>query len=108
MYFEQKGRENTETTLNMAVERGKELGLQHYVIASNTGETAEKLAAYGVNVTWVTHHTGFQKPGHQEMDPVLAAKLEGAGVRLLTTTHLFGGIDRGVENKLGGDRKSVV
>jgi hypothetical protein len=108
MYFEQKGRENTEKTLSLAVQRGKELGLQYYVVASNTGKTAEKLASYGVNVTCVTRHTGFQNPGHQEMDPDVAAKLGAAGVRLLTTTHLFGGIDRGVENKFGGSSPAGI
>ncbi|MBS4030013.1 MAG: hypothetical protein KGZ63_01105 [Clostridiales bacterium] len=108
MYFEQRGRENTERTLSLAVQRGKELGLQYYVVASNTGETAEKLVASGVDVTCVTHHTGYQKPGHQELAPNVAAKLSAAGVRVLTTTHLLGGIDRGVDNKFGGSSPAGI
>lgn len=101
MYFEQKGRANTQKTLELAVKRGKELGLRHFVVASNTGEVAGKLADLGVDITCVTLHTGFRRPGIQEMAPEVREALQKRGVRFLTTTHLFGGIDRCVEYKCG-------
>lgn len=102
MLFEKKGDHNTEQTLTLAVKRGRELGLRYFVVASNTGKTAEKLISFGVDVTCVTHHTGFVRPGFQEMEQDVVQRLRAAGVRLLTATHLFGGIDRAVENKFGG------
>ncbi|NLZ38362.1 MAG: hypothetical protein GX893_01975, partial [Firmicutes bacterium] len=102
MLFAKRGPENTEMTLKLAVERGRELGIQHYVVASNSGDTARRLLSYGVKVVCVTHHTGFSKPGEQEMPAEVRAELIKAGAEVLTTTHLLGGIDRGVENKFGG------
>lgn len=102
MLFEKKGSRNTESTLQLAVARGRELGIRHFVVASNTGETAQRLLQYEVDVVCVTHHCGYQKPGHQEMEPEMMSQLQGAGAKILTTTHLLGGIDRAVENKFGG------
>jgi hypothetical protein len=102
MLWEKKGKVNTDQTLALAVARGRELGIRHYVVASCTGETAEKLTAYGENVVCVTQHTGFDSPGEQGMTPATMENLRGFGVHLLTTTHLLGGIDRAVENKFGG------
>ena len=102
MIFAQKGPVNTEQTLQLAVQRGRELGIRHYVVASNTGKTAQQLLDLGVSVVCVTHHTGFRSPGEQEMAPEVRQELENKGAKVLTTTHLFGGIDRGVENKFGG------
>ncbi|MCR3922608.1 MAG: hypothetical protein NUK65_08860 [Firmicutes bacterium] len=102
MLFDKKGPVNTETALQAAVERGKSLGVRNYVVASNSGETAKKLRALGVDVVCVSHHTGFRKPGDQEMSVDVRQELENAGVKVLTTTHLFGGIDRGAESKFGG------
>jgi uncharacterized protein len=100
--WEQKGPKNTADTLAAAVKRGRELGIENYVVASNTGETALKLAEMGVTAVCVTHHTGYAGPGLQEMAPETMEKLRRLGVSLLTTTHLLGGIDRAVENKFGG------
>lgn len=102
MLFARKGRENTDAVLKLAVERAREAGISHIVVASNTGETARKLLAYGVNTVCVTHHTGFAKPGLQEMSADVMEELRAAGAKMLTTTHFLGGIDRAVENKFGG------
>lgn len=102
MYFKEKGLVNTEQALKLAVQRGSELGIRHYVVASNSGKTAQQLLALGAAVVCVTHHTGFRKPGEQEMAAEMRRQLENSGVKVLTTTHLLGGIDRGVENKFGG------
>lgn len=103
MLFEKKGPVNTETAILLAVERAQDLGIKHFVVASNTGETAQELLKHGVEqVVVVTHHSGYLQPGCQEMAPDVMAKLQDAGAKLLTTTHLLGGIDRAVENKFGG------
>ena len=103
MLFEKKGPVNTETTIQLAVERAQALGIRHFVVASNSGETAQVLLNHGVEqVVVVTHHNGYLQPGCQEMAPEMMGKLQGVGAKLLTTTHLLGGIDRAVENKFGG------
>ncbi len=42
VYFDKPGKENTEETLRLAVERARELGIKHLVVASSYGDTALK------------------------------------------------------------------
>ena len=97
-----KGRESTDQTIAQAKERAQELGIKHIVVASNSGWTAEKLINQGFEIICVTHHVGFQGPGVDEMPPEIREKLQEQGVKVLTTTHLFAGLDRAVRNKFGG------
>ncbi|MFY9303784.1 MAG: hypothetical protein WAO75_10760, partial [Atribacterales bacterium] len=64
-YFPQSGPDNTLATLDIALERAKELGIKHMVVASRSGDTAlslEKKARevdYSGNLVMVTYHAGF-------------------------------------------------
>ena len=40
-YFEKTGIENTETTLKLAVETARELGIKNIVLATTGGDTAK-------------------------------------------------------------------
>ena len=42
MYFDKPGKDNTDQTLKLAAERGKDLGIDEAVVASSTGKTAYK------------------------------------------------------------------
>jgi len=42
VYFEKPGKQNTEQTLRLALERAVNLGLNYMVVASSSGETAKK------------------------------------------------------------------
>ncbi|KLU60489.1 pyruvate kinase, alpha/beta domain [Peptococcaceae bacterium CEB3] len=100
--FERPGRENTETAISLAVQRAKELGISTLVVATNTGETGERCLGRGLEVVCVTHHVGFAGPGVDEMEPDKRAWLIEKGAKLLTTTHLFAGIDRALRIQAGG------
>ena len=105
--FDKPGKENTEKTIELALERAKELGLIDFVIASNTGITIEKFIDIAgdikdLNVVCITHHVGFKEPGFDEMTGDTRDKLKSMGVKILTTTHLFGNIERAITNKFGG------
>ncbi len=102
VYWEKRGRRNTDNTVKAAVDRAKELGIKHLVIASNSGETAEKFLGQGLEVTCVTHHVGFTGPGEDEMGAQKRKELQDKGVKLLTTTHLLAGVDRALRNKFEG------
>lgn len=102
MYFASKGAKNTDQTIELAIERAKELNIQYVVVASNTGKNAKKMVGRGLNVVCVTHHVGFAAPGGDEMPPDMRTKLSQAGVQILTTTHLFAGVDRALRNQFGG------
>jgi len=102
VYWPVKGPVNTERTVDLALQRARELDIGHVVVASNRGRTAKLLVDKGVRVVCVTHHVGFVGPGQDEMPAEARQELQDAGVRVLTTTHLLAGVDRGVRNLFGG------
>ncbi len=113
IYFEPHGPVNTEAALDAAFGRAAALGLTDIVVASNQGVTAKAAVARlgripGLNLVIVTHHVGFHEPGHDEMDQATRAELAAAGAKILTTTHLFGGVERGVVKKFGGQYPGVL
>jgi uncharacterized protein len=102
VYWKEKGSANSEQTAEKALARAGELGIGQIVVASNSGKTAALFVGKGPEITCVTHHVGFTKPGVDEMDPAVRIKLQKNGVKMLTTTHLFAGIDRALRNKFQG------
>lgn len=100
--FDSPGRENTLAAISLAAQRAKELGITTLVVASNSGFTAEQCLGYGLDVVCVTHHVGFAGPGLDEMTSETRTALADKGVKILTTTHLFAGIDRALRIQAGG------
>lgn len=104
MHWKQMGPKNTGPTIQLALERARELNINHLVVASSTGRTALQVAgaAGDLNICCVTYHTGFDGPGQNRMPPEVRTQLAEKGVQLLTTTHLLAGVDRAIRNKFGG------
>ncbi len=102
MYWEGKGQEYTEATVKLALEAAKERGIKNMVVATNKGTTAEFLIGSGLEVVCVTHVNGFKTPGENEMSTETRKKLEEAGMKVLTTTHVLSGAERAFSNKFGG------
>jgi len=131
VYFDTAGPTNTEAAVEAALDRLVALGLSDIVVASNTGATARAVLAglarrtrkpagardaagrgdpapvdapgvEGVNLVVVTHHVGFREPGQDEMGQATRAELSAAGARILTTTHLFAGVERAAMRKWSG------
>ena len=104
MYFDKAGRENTEATLKMAYERGKELGLTELVVASTKGDTALKAWEIfkGFTITSVTYHCGYTEPFKSVMKEGVKKELETKGVRVVSATHALSGVERAVAKKHSG------
>jgi hypothetical protein len=102
VYFEQKGKQNTDQVVDLAIQRAQELAIRHLVVASNSGATALKFLDSGLNIVAVTHHVGYSGPGVDEMPPGARQGLQDKGIKVLTTTHLLAGVDRAIKNKFGG------
>ena len=102
MYWENSGRENTAATVKAALERARELDIEHIVVASNTGETAKLFLDQGVKVVCVSHHVGFREPGDDEMPARAREFFREKGIPVLTATHLLAGIGRAVTQDHGG------
>lgn len=105
-YWQEAGPGATRPTLQAALRRARDNGIDHLVVASNTGATVsallEETAGHPLNVVCVTHHVGFRQPGEDEMGAAERRRLEAQGVRLLTTTHLLANVERAVTNQFGG------
>ena len=101
-YWPEKGKQNTAGTINEALTRAGELGIENLVVASGTGSSALMLAGKGPAVVCVTRQYGFSGPGEFEMDSAVKKQLEGSGVKILTTTHLLAGVDRALRFKFQG------
>jgi hypothetical protein len=102
VYFDSPGKHNTEETVRLALKRAGELGIDHIVVASNTGYTADFFVGKEPRIVVVTHHVGFREPGFDEMSPEARETLKQQGAEVLTTTHLFANVERAVTGKFGG------
>jgi len=103
-YFRKPGPDNTEASLEAALERAKTLKINKILVSSCTGKTAFKaLDLFGNNFSLiiVTHVTGFKKPDHQELAEKDRKRLLEKGVTVLTAQHAFGGVGRAFRNKTG-------
>lgn len=102
--FARAGSVDTPAVLEAAARRAVELNIRRVLVATCSGRTAlAAVKAFGpdVRIVAVTHVTGFSKPNHQELTAANRRRLEGAGVRILTAQHAFGGVGRGIRNRLG-------
>jgi hypothetical protein len=103
-YFESAGKQNTKKTLELAFERGRQLGISEVVVASTTGDTAYLALDIfkGFNIVAVTYHCGFHKPFEKSMKEDVRKDLEEKGVRVIMATHALSGVERSVAKKHSG------
>ncbi|MHA2210310.1 MAG: pyruvate kinase alpha/beta domain-containing protein [Candidatus Thorarchaeota archaeon] len=77
--------------------------IKSIVVATTTGATgaaaANRFSKYEVIV--VSHHTGFSAPNENELDNDKRESIEENGAKLLTTTHAFAGVARGIRMDVG-------
>lgn len=101
VYFDNPGPKNTNEVLKLAKKRAEELNIRDIVVASTTGITGVKASKIfkGFNVIIVSHFTGFREHEMQELTAENRKKIEGNGGKILTSTHAFMGIERGIRNK---------
>lgn len=104
VYFEKPGPDNSEATIAAAVRRAEELGIHTLVVASTTGDTAEKLRqAVGerdVRVVCVTYHAGFRE-GDEAMPVERRQQLRDMGIEVVIASHALSGVERSINNKFG-------
>jgi uncharacterized protein len=92
VYFEEPGQQNTQATLDLALERARARGIKRVVIASTRGETAllaaRIFADAGIKMVVVPHQYGFLRDG-QRFPEELIPELEQQGHRVYFGTMLF-------------------
>jgi hypothetical protein len=104
--FDKGGHENTGATLEAVRARADELGINHVVLATTSGETAlkaaEAFAGSDIAIVAVTLHAGYWQT-YAAPDEEKVAAAEAQGVRFLTATHsLMGGVESAIRDKFGG------
>jgi hypothetical protein len=103
MYFENKGRENTEAVVEAALKTAVERGIKYIVVASSRGGTAMQLKNdKDINIIMVSHAYGYPEPGKNELDIETRRELQNMGIKVLTTTHVLSGAERGISKAFGG------
>ena len=102
VYFKKAGKDNTERVLDVAAVRAADLGINSIIVATTTGETGIKTTKKfsGKSVVSVTHSTGFKGPNEQEVSKENRDLIYSLGGKVLTTTHAFGGVNRGIRKKM--------
>ena len=98
------GPKNTDVVLNAGDRPAREVSISTIVVATCSGRVglrALELLGGDRNIVCVSHVTGFREPNHQEMEEKVREDLIKKGARVFTGQHAFGGVGRGVRNKLG-------
>lgn len=103
VYFGEKGKVNTDRTLQLAKERADELGIKNIVIASYSGWTGVKASEVfkGYKLVVVAGMAGFRKPNELRLLPENKAEIEANGANILVALHSFGTLGRAIKNKFG-------
>lgn len=125
MYFSTSGPDLTGQTISLCLDRAQELDIRHVVVATTTGATAREFLSQArrrglqlyrasagsdagavpagmLNLVAVTHHVGFKEPGQDEIPAEVRRQLAAEGVRLLTATHLFSGVEKAMNAEWQG------
>ncbi len=103
VYFENRGKENTEKTLPLAKNRAEELGIRNIVVASYTGYTGALASEVfkGYNLVVSAGMMGFREPNQHRMIDENRRKIEANGGRVFYHLHSFGGLGRAVKQRFG-------
>jgi hypothetical protein len=103
-YFKNASSEHTKRTLNCVQKfLKKNPEVEHIVVASTQGDTgltaAKKFSDHKCVV--VSHQTGFVMYNENEMHESIRKEIESKGASVLTCTHAFAGVDRGIRKQFG-------
>ena len=101
VYFDKPGKQNTERTLQLAVQAAKEEGIGALVVATGSGYTPLLLkgAAKELDIVVVTHANGYREPGEQELPAQVRRELQDCG--MATGSYLADTADRILADRAG-------
>jgi hypothetical protein len=106
IYFDRRGRENTDAVVEAVKRRRDELGIEHVVTASNTGATAlklwEALKDTGATLVSIPEHAGWKGGDDCSLSDDERRALEERGIKVLVCAHALSGVGRSITSKFGG------
>jgi hypothetical protein len=103
LYFDRASKEHTEEVVNCVrdfLEKNPEI--DYITVATTEGETGVLFSKQFSNkqVIVVTHHTGFKEPNKNEIEPDKKSEILANEAKILTATHAFAGVSRGIRRKV--------
>jgi hypothetical protein len=103
VYFNEAGRQNTDTLLKLVEEYIKKEDVRDIVVASTTGETGAKASRIfkGNNVVVVTHCFGFREIGKSELKEDFKKEILANGAKIFTGTHALSSVERAIRKDFG-------
>lgn len=101
IYFFEVGDTNTSRTLELAKDRAQKLGIRTILVASSSGATGALAAEFfqDFDVIVVSHSAGFREANMQELTDDNRKKIDVHRAKILTATHVFGGVNRAIRRK---------
>ncbi|HOO56529.1 MAG TPA: pyruvate kinase alpha/beta domain-containing protein [bacterium] len=105
VHFEEAGPHNTDQTLETAQKAARERNIKHILVASTWGDTGVKAAKVfsdnPARVTIVSHNTGFNEEGVQQLEPDKAEQIKKLGGQIYTGTMVLRGLGTAVRQRSG-------
>lgn len=103
MYFDLTGKNNTKETIALALKTAQKKNIDYIIVASSSGDTCKQLInPNNINIICVTHAHGYPEEGKSEMLQEVRHELTNSGIKVLTTTHVLSGAERGISKSFGG------
>ncbi len=103
MYFQKPGPENTDTVLELVSNTCLKQPTLSVVVASSTGKTALSLREKtDAEIVCVGYAFGSPSSGQNPMTEEVRRELMSKGVKVLHTSHVLSGVERGISNMAGG------
>jgi len=109
-YFEKPGKDNTQKTLELALNYAKENKINTIVLSTSTGETALKLRKLDkdIEIIAVTYSEAVAYKDKLELFEKNREELEKNNIKIVKSTHAFSGIDKCMFKKFGSTSTHVI
>ncbi|UCE81477.1 MAG: hypothetical protein JSV94_00215 [Methanobacteriota archaeon] len=111
-YFDEPGRQNTDTVIDLVSKSLRKTGIGTVIIASSSGETAlnaiEHWSNACSNVVVVTSHAGFAGENMLDMKQETEEKIKLTGAKLVRASHVLSGLERSFTRKFHGVSRTEV
>jgi len=103
-YFKKPGKNNTNKTIELAIDCAEKNNIKKIVVATYTGETALKVTekAKSIKVIAVTLHAGTRMIRKKAIWEKNRAKLKSKGVEYHRGTQALSGVERAMNKRYGG------
>ncbi|MFC1977992.1 hypothetical protein ACFLWS_07010 [Chloroflexota bacterium] len=112
VYFDKKGADNTERTLQVAKDEALKRDIKYLVVASTGGNTglqaAQMLQNTGIKLVVVAHSTGHGEAGRQLFDSEMKREIENLGGVVFIGTDALTSFHSAMKNKGRFTEQTIV